>query len=168
MRGPGRRKRRGREVADDCAAANAACAQRRLLTMSASLSSKLKTLGVKVGARETAPQPAEKAKRLNRYAIENVLPGRVVGNGEGACFVVESAYSADYRHGQAHIHSSFGMKALARWAQDERIAECERDCIVFLDTETTGLAGGTGTLPFMIGVGRFKGNQFQVAQFFMR
>lgn len=136
--------------------------------MSTSLSSKLKTLGVKVGARETAPQPAEKAKRLNRYAIENVMAGRMVGNGDGSCFVVESAYSAAYRHGHTHIHASFTLKALARWAQDERIADCARDCIVFLDTETTGLAGGTGTLPFMIGVGRFKGDQFQVAQFFMR
>ena len=39
---------------------------------------------------------------------------------------------------------------------------------IYLDTETTGLAGGTGTYPFLIGVGRFTGETFLVEQFFMR
>ncbi len=38
----------------------------------------------------------------------------------------------------------------------------------FLDTETSGLAGGTGTYAFMVGVGRFEGDDFHLAQFFMR
>ena len=40
---------------------------------------------------------------------------------------------------------------------------------VFIDTETTGLAGGTGTLAFLIGVGTFEEDgSFVVRQFFMR
>ncbi len=39
--------------------------------------------------------------------------------------------------------------------------------IVFFDTETTGLAGGTGTVAFLVGAGRLEGNQFIVRQFFM-
>ncbi len=38
----------------------------------------------------------------------------------------------------------------------------------FLDTETTGLAGGTGTYAFLIGVGRVTAEGFRVRQFFMR
>jgi len=38
----------------------------------------------------------------------------------------------------------------------------------FVDTETTGLSGGTGTYAFLVGVGRFVGGTFQVHQFFMR
>ena len=38
----------------------------------------------------------------------------------------------------------------------------------FLDTETTGLAGGTGTYAFLIGVGRITQEGFKVRQFFMR
>ncbi len=38
----------------------------------------------------------------------------------------------------------------------------------FLDTETTGLAGGSGTYAFLIGVGRITPDGFVVRQFFMR
>jgi hypothetical protein len=40
--------------------------------------------------------------------------------------------------------------------------------LVFLDTETTGLSGGTGTYAFMVGLGRFHPEGFRVAQLFMR
>jgi len=39
---------------------------------------------------------------------------------------------------------------------------------VFLDTETTGLAGGAGTAAFLIGVGWVDGERFRVRQYFMR
>jgi uncharacterized protein YprB with RNaseH-like and TPR domain len=38
----------------------------------------------------------------------------------------------------------------------------------FLDTETTGLAGGAGTAAFLVGVGRVTSDGFRVRQFFMR
>lgn len=40
--------------------------------------------------------------------------------------------------------------------------------IVFLDTETTGLSGGAGTVAFLIGVGRWSGGGFVVEQYLMR
>src|SRR5437016_13169598 len=39
---------------------------------------------------------------------------------------------------------------------------------LFLDTETTGLAGGTGTYAFLIGLGWWDAGGFEVEQFFMR
>jgi uncharacterized protein len=39
---------------------------------------------------------------------------------------------------------------------------------LFLDTETTGLAGGTGTYPFLIGIAWWDGGGLQVEQLFMR
>ncbi|MGH9743908.1 MAG: ribonuclease H-like domain-containing protein [Candidatus Acidiferrum sp.] len=39
---------------------------------------------------------------------------------------------------------------------------------LFLDTETTGLAGGTGTYPFLVGIARWDAGGLQVEQFFMR
>jgi len=39
---------------------------------------------------------------------------------------------------------------------------------LFLDTETTGLAGGTGTYPFLVGIGWWDAGGLQVEQFFMR
>ena len=40
--------------------------------------------------------------------------------------------------------------------------------LLFLDTETTGLSGGAGTLAFEVGVGYVSGGQFVVEQFLMR
>ncbi len=40
--------------------------------------------------------------------------------------------------------------------------------LLFLDTETTGLSGGAGTLAFLIGLGRFSGDEFVVTQYLMR
>ncbi|HXQ27004.1 MAG TPA: ribonuclease H-like domain-containing protein [Candidatus Acidoferrales bacterium] len=48
------------------------------------------------------------------------------------------------------------------------------DCVsdprewLFLDTETTGLAGGTGTYPFLIGIAWWDAGGLEVEQFFMR
>lgn len=38
---------------------------------------------------------------------------------------------------------------------------------VFLDTETTGLAGGTGTYVFLVGLGTWTGGGFRVTQYFL-
>jgi uncharacterized protein YprB with RNaseH-like and TPR domain len=40
--------------------------------------------------------------------------------------------------------------------------------LLFLDTETTGLQGGAGTLAFLIGLGVFRGDEFVVTQYLMR
>ncbi len=39
--------------------------------------------------------------------------------------------------------------------------------ILFLDTETTGLSGGTGTIAFLVGVGWFKNSTFISRQYFL-
>jgi uncharacterized protein YprB with RNaseH-like and TPR domain len=46
--------------------------------------------------------------------------------------------------------------------------ECELSRIAVIDTETTGLSGGTGTYAFLVGVGSWLPTGFQVEQFFMR
>lgn len=39
--------------------------------------------------------------------------------------------------------------------------------VLFLDTETTGLAGGTGTIPFLVGVSWWEPDGFHTRQFFL-
>jgi uncharacterized protein YprB with RNaseH-like and TPR domain len=60
------------------------------------------------------------------------------------------------------------LQAVAEWANEPRLAACPPENLAFLDTETSGLAGGTGTYAFMIGLGRFEGDQFRLWQLFMR
>ncbi len=44
----------------------------------------------------------------------------------------------------------------------------EREELIFLDTETSGLAGGTGTVVFLVGLGYFSGDKFILEQHLMR
>ncbi len=57
---------------------------------------------------------------------------------------------------------------LAEWAREPRLAELAPADFAFLDTETTGLSGGTGTYAFLVGVARFEDEGLHLAQFFMR
>ena len=58
--------------------------------------------------------------------------------------------------------------ALERCYAADSVRHSDPRDLVFLDTETTGLAGGSGTHVFLVGVGRFTAGGFMVRQFFMR
>ena len=52
--------------------------------------------------------------------------------------------------------------------QGTEYADFHREDICFLDTETTGLSHGAGTVAFLVGVGWFDENGFTVRQYLMR
>lgn len=52
----------------------------------------------------------------------------------------------------------------ARLAEDPAFANFDPRRALFFDTETTGLAGGAGTLVFLVGWGFFEGDRFVVRQ----
>lgn len=127
-----------------------------------SIYDKLKSLGVKVGAQDI-PKP----RPPNLTTIEKVLAGRPLDTHFGETFVVEASYPSDYKHGQNGLVITAPLNRMATWAGDERIRDYGPERFAFLDTETTGLSGGAGTYAFLIGVGRFEGEVFHLAQFFM-
>jgi uncharacterized protein YprB with RNaseH-like and TPR domain len=53
-------------------------------------------------------------------------------------------------------------------AGDSAMAALDPEQWLFLDTETTGLAGGTGTYAFMVGIAWWDAGGLQVEQLFMR
>ena len=55
-----------------------------------------------------------------------------------------------------------------QWANDSRIAELPIHKFAFLDTETSGVSGGTGTYAFLVGAARFVDDTFVLRQFFLR
>src|SRR5712692_5133818 len=69
--------------------------------------------------------------------------------------------------------SSTTLELLSR-TRDESLSRKTRAALqnpekwLFLDTETTGLAGGTGTYAFLIGLAWWDAGGLQVEQFFMR
>lgn len=132
-----------------------------------SLADKLKALGVKVG---TADLPASVPPKGGEKSIpiHKVVEGEYRQTPRGEAFVAEQTYAADYRHGNQSIMISHSLDTIAKWAKDPLLASFPLSSFAFLDTETSSLAGGTGTYAFMIGVGRFEGENFRLAQFFMR
>ncbi|MGD0610790.1 MAG: ribonuclease H-like domain-containing protein [Anaerolineales bacterium] len=130
-----------------------------------SLTDKLKALGVKVGTSDLVP-PDSKSKAS--ISIETVIDGRAVDTRAGETFVAEQIFPADYHHGRTPLGLASRLEALASWAQDPRLVDLPLEAYAFLDTETSGLAGGTGTYAFLVGVGRYEGRAFRLAQFFMR
>ncbi len=130
-----------------------------------SLADRLKALGVKVGAADLPPAPP---KPGTVHPIETVIDGKFIDTHLGETFVFEQTFPADYRHGRAGLGLASRVEALVAWAQDPRLLEIPLEAYAFLDTETSGLAGGTGTYAFLVGVGRYEGDAFRLAQFFMR
>jgi uncharacterized protein YprB with RNaseH-like and TPR domain len=129
-----------------------------------SLADKLKALGVKVGTADLpAPAPA------GRYEIHTVVAGDYLPTRAGEVFTARQTFSADYLHGHASIRLESLPPALVSWARDPRLDGIDPERLAFLDTETSGLAGGTGTYAFLVGAARFaEGGEFRLAQFFMR
>jgi uncharacterized protein YprB with RNaseH-like and TPR domain len=116
----------------------------------------------------------------SRHGLESLLPGEERQTIYGPCFVVEWRYSLAHRHGAAPLGAALAVGALGERLCDaavllarspgERAALLAADPrrFVYLDTETTGLAGGTGTYAFLVGVARFVDDALVVRQLFMR
>jgi uncharacterized protein len=129
-----------------------------------SLADRLKALGVKTGAADL-PVPA----RLESLGIDSVMTGAILTTDMGETFVYEERFAADYRHGHAPIRPAAPLTIVSAWAADERLDDLPLEGFAFLDTETSGLAGGTGTYAFLIGAARFdQQGDFVLRQFFMR
>ena len=128
-----------------------------------SLMDRLKALGVNVGTTDLAPP-----KPKSSYGIDSVVVGAFCPTALGDVFVAEQTYMADYRHGLSSLTSSLPISVISQWARDTRISDLSLSEFAFLDTETSGLSGGTGTYAFLVGVARFVDGKFLLQQFFMR
>ena len=127
-----------------------------------SLADKLKSLGVKVGTSHLSPPPPAS------QTIDSVVAGSFIPTPRGEAFVAEQIFGDDYLHGKVSPLSSFPLSLVSQWANDPRIASLPISKFAFLDTETSGMAGGTGTYAFLVGAARFVDGKFVLQQFFLR
>ena len=61
-----------------------------------------------------------------------------------------------------------GPRALRLLAPEAGVETADTSRWLFLDTETTGLSGGTGTYAFLVGIGWWEHDCLVIEQFFMR
>ncbi len=139
--------------------------------------SKISTISIEEERRPTLQERLERLLRsekmyqkFERVPIETLIPGEIIATSEGMAFRSEEVFSPHYRHGEmtlAEIHEipTYPAHLLLK---DERFKELDFRKALFLDTETTGLSGGTGTFAFMVGMGFFRGDRFTIQQLFMR
>jgi hypothetical protein len=96
--------------------------------------------------------------------------GRIVNTPYGQHLLVQNTYEWSFCHGGIKLGEirNISPDALKLLAKDDGYARLNFDRSVFIDTETTGLAGGSGTYAFLIGVGFFDCTGFKLNQYFMR
>lgn len=113
----------------------------------------------------------ERFRRLERFLgpvepdIARGGPHRISGLPDGqwlddGVFLVEERFPLSGKHGTISLKDVYGAEEiLHEWGATSSP--------VFLDLETTGLAGGTGTYAFLAGAGRIIGDFFVIRQIFL-
>lgn len=111
-----------------------------------------------------ASAPARRVEEAPREpdGIADTLGGR--WGGDRRYLVVERTYGPGHRHGRASI-----MDGMPPWPRLDLLGggQALRDRLLFIDLETTGLAGGAGTYAFLIGCAWFDGPLLRIRQFFL-
>jgi uncharacterized protein YprB with RNaseH-like and TPR domain len=119
-------------------------------------------------------KPKEKKDEKNLTTNFHKSLGDILGTIEistpfGEHLLVERSYPDSHIHGNVQLNLIYNIsgeiiKLIAKCPDYE---DLDFRRAVFIDTETTGLAGGSGTLAFLIGVGFFEGDSFKVLQYFI-
>ena len=101
---------------------------------------------------------------------ENALPGIEVQNEHGVFLMIETSRPLKSLRSDINPEDILqaGGESLVLATHSNEFADFDAERALFIDTETTGLAGGTGTYAFLIGVGFIKDSNFIVRQYFMR
>ena len=132
---------------------------------------KLARMGVFKGLKgfKTEPSPAQKSKLEPPPAFvpaqEMPLPGREIATEHGPVWVDKRTYPARYIHGAYPLGDMAGVSAEALTLLGEGTLGTRP---AFVDTETTGLTGGAGTLAFLTGIGVWANNELTLHLIFLR
>jgi uncharacterized protein len=120
-------------------------------------------------ARSVPTRPATLRAPDEEDALGQLLGAGVARNRFGEHLAIRNWYSTP----EFAEPSPISLELLSR-TRDESLSRRTRAALedpekwLFLDTETTGLAGGTGTYAFLVGLGWWDASGLEVEQFFMR
>lgn len=131
----------------------------------ADLSERLKALGVRVGSGHLT---TTRSKSSQKKDLVNTLEGSWEETSRGDVFVLHRYYPIGEIFGNYPLVPAENLSWFDNNEPGFSISSTPPDKIGYIDTETSGLSGGTGIYTFLIGVGRFEGNHFHLAQFFLQ
>jgi uncharacterized protein YprB with RNaseH-like and TPR domain len=94
--------------------------------------------------------------------------GYVRQTDQGPVWMIESFFDEGYMHGRVELSSQVCHSPIELLDPYCHQGGFRFDKVAVIDTETTGLAGGTGTYPFIIGIGFWMDNRFVVRQYILR
>lgn len=120
---------------------------------------------------EVAQRHGRRIERGHAHAGPQPIPvGEVQHTRHGELHVVERWLEPDACHGRVPIAGAVSVDAglIAKLALDPSLEGVDLGRMLILDTETTGLAGGTGTVPFLIGLAFFEDGVLRVEQLLLR
>jgi uncharacterized protein YprB with RNaseH-like and TPR domain len=102
--------------------------------------------------------------------LEEIIEGDEIHTPHGKFFISYGFHTGSSKHGRRRIGeiTAIDMNAVALLAKVPNLTSYNLCDALFLDTETTGLSGGTGTLAFLIGIGWFENEAFVTKQIFAR
>ena len=135
-------------------------------------------MGVVKGAKnlKPAPKPADPFSGSGRRGKEDTLKiladlfpnGRVVDQYSQPFFEVDAVFPLSHQVGPTVLSevANLDLSPAAEFCGDERLQGMTGRDLLFVDLETTGLAG-SGVQPFMIGLAFFEGDALVVRQYFM-
>jgi uncharacterized protein YprB with RNaseH-like and TPR domain len=83
--------------------------------------------------------------------------------------VFENSYGLQTRYGRTPLGLGLDIRGpvLGALARSGDFEDLDLSTAVFLDLETSGLAGGAGTVAFLVGLGFYDGDRFRVVQYFL-
>lgn len=115
-----------------------------------------------------APPERPEVKEIDVKA--RTLPGGPRETPIGMVHVAEEHLEPGHCQGRTPVRSALEVrsKSLAQLALDPALEHVDPSGMLFLDTETTGLVGGTGTVPFLVGLASFDDESLRVEQLFLR
>jgi uncharacterized protein YprB with RNaseH-like and TPR domain len=113
---------------------------------------RLRTRAAEINARR--PTDAELAQRLGGSIV---VPGLLA---------VERSFPLPFAHGATRVADAETLAEGARLSLDADAALAPKD-LLLLDTETSGLAGGTGTAAFVLGLASVRDDVLSVRQLLM-
>ncbi|MGE5614774.1 MAG: ribonuclease H-like domain-containing protein [Bacillota bacterium] len=119
--------------------------------------------------KESANRAALTRPQRGERDIDVIVPGAVLENEHGTCYVIENKYPLSYLYGGCSIGNALGIgEDIVAMLGGAGCKAVRSEKLLYLDTETTGLSGGAGTVAFLVGTGFFENGAFVVRQYFMR